>query len=79
MADHIILVFFTFLVVLMTFQSRRRHRVVSYIPFDIVGGHSMRCLLPFFAVMAWRQRFPRRMWWVEPRQYIHHDIVEGDV
>ena len=19
------------------------------------------------------------MWWVEPRQYIHHDIVEGDV
>ncbi len=19
------------------------------------------------------------MWWVEPRQYIHHDVVEGDV
>ena len=30
-------------------------------------------------VMVWRQRFPRRMWWVEPHQYIHYDIVEGYV
>ena len=29
--------------------------------------------------MVWRQRFPRRMWWVKPQQYIHHDVVEGDV
>jgi hypothetical protein len=79
MVDHSILVFFAFLVVLVTFQPRRRRRVVPYVPFDIVGGHPVRRLLPFFVVMAWRQRFPRCMWWVEPRQYIHHDIVEGDV
>jgi hypothetical protein len=79
MAGHSILVFFAFLVVLVTFQPRRRRCVVPYVPFDIAGGHSMHRLLPFFAVMAWRQRFPRRMWWVEPRQYIHHDIVEGDL
>ena len=32
-----------------------------------------------FVVFAWRRRFPRRMWWIEPRQYIHHDVVERDV
>jgi hypothetical protein len=79
MADHSIIVFFAFLVVLVTFNTRRRRRVVLYIPFDIAGGHSMRRLLPLFVVMAWWQRFPHHMWWVEPRQYIQHDIVEGDV
>ena len=39
----------------------------------------MGWLFSVIMVMAWKQRFPRRMWWVEPRQYIHHDIVEGDV
>ena len=39
----------------------------------------MRRLFPIIMIMAWRQQFPRRMWWVEPRQYIHHGIVEGDV
>jgi len=47
MVDHSILVFFAFLVVLVTFQPRRRRRVVPYVPFDIVGGHPVRRLLPF--------------------------------
>jgi hypothetical protein len=52
MADNSILVFFAFLVVLVTFQPRRRRRVVPYVPFDMTGGHSMRRLLPLFAAMT---------------------------
>jgi hypothetical protein len=25
------------------------------------------------------RRFPQRLWWIEPRQNIHYDVVEGDV
>ena len=63
----------------LTVHGRRCRHVLPIIPIDIGGGHSIRRLLPIIAVMAWRQRFPRRMWWVEPRQYIHHDVVEADV
>ena len=61
MADHSIIVFIAFLVALVTFHANRRRCVEPYVPSDIVGGHSMRRLLPFFAAMAWRQRFLRRM------------------
>ena len=79
METHIFLVFLAFFIVLQTFYGRRRHRVLPYHPVEIAGGNPMRRLFPIIMIMAWRQRFPRRMWWVEPRQYIHHDIVEGDV
>jgi hypothetical protein len=23
--------------------------------------------------------FPSRFWWIEPWQYVHHDVVEDDV
>ena len=36
-------------------------------------------MLPFVVVGAWQQRFDGRFWWVEPRQYIYHDVVEDDV
>ena len=25
------------------------------------------------------RRFPQRLWWIEPKQNIHYDVVEGDV
>ena len=25
------------------------------------------------------RRFPQRMWWFEPKQNVHYDVVEGDV
>ena len=79
MANHAILVFFAFVVVLLTFFGRRRHRVLPNVPVQIEGGHTMQCLLPIITILVWRHRFPGRMWWVEPCQYIHHDVVEGDV
>ena len=79
MANHIFLVFLAFLLVLQTFYVRRRRRVMPFHPIEIAGGNLMRRLFPIIMIMAWRQRFPRRMWWVEPRQYIHDNIVEGDI
>ena len=43
------------------------------------GFCSTTRLLPILAMLAWRQRFSRQMWGIEPRRYIHHDVVEGDV
>jgi len=81
------LVFFAFLVVLLAFRGqqqrqrrqRRRRREVPIVPVEIEEGLGCRHLLPVIAAMIWRQHFPSRMWWVEPRQYIHHDVVESDV
>ena len=79
MANHVILVFFASVVVLLTFFGCRRHHVLPNVLVQIEGGHTMRRLLPIITVLVWRHRFPHRMWWVELCQYIHHDVVEGDV
>ena len=79
MANHIVLVFLAFLLVLQTFHGRRRRRVMPFHPIETAGDNLMRQLFPIIMVMAWTQQFPRRMWWVEPRQYIHDNIVKGDV
>ena len=79
MTNHIYLVFMTFLLVLQTFHGRKRRRIMPFHLVEIAGGNPIQRLFPIIMVMAWKQQFPRRMWWVEPRQYIHHDIVEGDV
>jgi hypothetical protein len=36
-------------------------------------------LLAILVVLACKQCFSHWMWWVELRQYIHHDDVESDV
>jgi len=80
MANQTLFVFFAFLVVLLTFHNRRRRcRQVPIVSLNNEGFHPIRRLLPITAAMVWRQQVPFRMWWVEPRQYIHHDVVEDDV
>ena len=79
MANHAILVFFAFVVVFLTFFGRRQHRVLSNVLVQIERGHTMRRLLPIIIVLVWRHWFPCRIWWIELRQYIHHDVVEGNV
>ena len=80
MANQLLLNFFAFLVVLIAFSPRRPRYVPPITPIHMLDGFcSTTRLLPFLAMLAWRRRFPRRMWWIEPRQYIHHDVVEGDV
>ena len=67
MANHAIFVFFSFVVVLLTFFGCRQHHVLSNVLVQIEGGRTMRCLLPIITILVWRHQFPRRMWWVEPR------------
>jgi hypothetical protein len=77
---HSLFILFAFLVVLITFSPHRPRYVSPIIPLPMLDGFcSTTRLLLILDVLAWRQRFPRRMWWIEPRQYIHHDVVEGDV
>ena len=61
MANHIFLVFSAFLLVLQTFHGRRRRRVMPFHPIEIAGGNPVQWLFSIIMVMAWRQRFPRRM------------------
>jgi hypothetical protein len=35
--------------------------------------------MPYFLLLAWRNNVKNRMWWVEPQQKIHFDVIEGDV
>ena len=80
MDNHSLLIFFAFFVVLITFSPRRPRYVPPITPITMLDGFcGTTRLLPVLAVFAWRQRFPRRMWWIEPRQYIHHDVVERDL
>ena len=80
MDNHSLFIFFAFFVVLITFSPRRPRYVSPITLITMLDGFcSITRLLSVLAVLAWRQRFPRRMWWIEPRKYIHHDVVEGDV
>ena len=66
MATQSLMIFLAFIIVFLTF-SKRRCRVLPYIPIPIYGGHLIQHLLPIIAVMVWRRCFPRCMWWVEPQ------------
>ena len=80
MDNHSLLTFFAFLVVLITFSPFGPRYVPPITPINMLDGFcSTTRLLPFIVMLAWRRCFPRRMWWIEPQQYIHHDVVEGDV
>ena len=69
----------------MTFSRRVKRRrthhrsVVPIVPIEVESGSGVQRLFMMVVAMFCRERFPRRMWWVEPCQYIHHDVVEDDV
>ena len=30
-------------------------------------------------VYSWMRHFPQRLWWIEPKQNVHYNVIEGDV
>jgi hypothetical protein len=74
--EEIILIFFAFMVVFLTFPIRRA-RVRPTL--DLLDGSVGARYFPIVVVYSWMRRFPQRLWWIEPKQNIHYDIVEGDV
>ena len=58
-------------------ECPRRRRLL--LPIDLLKLSAGATMLPFVVVAAWQQRFDGHFWWVEPRQYIYHDVVEDDV
>ena len=74
--EEVILVFLAFMVVFLTNPIRRRRRRPTSDMLDSsVGAH----YFPVVVFYSWMRRFLQRMWWVEPKQNVHYDVVEGDV
>ena len=74
--EEILLVFFAYMVVLLTFSVHRaRTRPTLDLLESSVGAH----YFPVVVLYSWMRRFPQRLWWIEPKQNIHYDVVEGDV
>ena len=80
MENHSLIILFAFLVVFITISPCRAQYMSLIIHFIMLDGFcGTMHLLPVLVVLAKRQRFSRWMWWIEPRRYIHHDVVKGDV
>ena len=85
MANQTFFILLAFVIVMMTFSRCVKRRgthhcsVVSIVPIEVEIGSGVQCLFPMIVAMFCRQHFPRRMWWVEPRQFIHHNVVEDDL
>lgn len=74
--NHVFLLVLAFFIVLLTSHPRRRRTLVML---DLLETSvAIRCI-PMVVVGTWMRRFPPRFWWMEPRQYVHHDVVENDV
>jgi hypothetical protein len=72
----IILVLFTFMVVLLTFPLCRARTGPTL---DLLDPSVGARYFPVVVVYFWMRRFPQRLWWVEPKQNVQYDVVEGDV
>ena len=74
--EEVLLVFFAFMVMLLTFPiCRARTRpTLNLLKFSIEAHY-----FPVVVLYSWMRRFPQRLWWIEPKQNIHYNVVEGDV
>ena len=74
--NHIFLLVLDFFIVSLTFHSKRHHTPVLV---DLLETFTAVCCIPTVIVATWMRRFPLWFWWMKPRQYVHHDVVENDV
>ena len=74
--EEIILVFFAFMVVFLTFPLRRARTRPTL---DLLECSVRARYFPIVIVYYWMRRFPQRLWWIEPKQNVHYDVVERDV
>jgi DDE superfamily endonuclease len=70
------LLLLAFFFIFLTVRPRQRRLPPSIDLLELSVGATT---LPYLVVAAWLQRFDGRFWWVEPRQYVYHDVVEDDV
>ena len=74
--NHIFLLELAFFIVLLTFHPRR-HRTLVLV--DLLEAFVAVHCIPTVVVVIWMRRFPTWFWWMEPRQYVQHDVVKNDV
>jgi hypothetical protein len=74
--EELILVIFSFMVVILTFPiCRARVRPTLYLMDGIVQAR----YFPLVAVYSRMRNFLQRLWWIDLKQNIHYDVVKGDV
>jgi hypothetical protein len=74
--EELILVFFAFMVVFLTFPLRRARPRPTLDLLDCSVGARY---FPVVMIYSWMRRFSQWLWWVEPKQNVHYDVVEWDV
>ena len=76
LVEELILVFSAFMVVFLTFPIRK---TCVRPTLDLLDGNVGARYFSIVVVYSWMRRFSQRLWWMEPKQNILYDIVEGDV
>ena len=74
--DEANLLLLAFLKIFLVGCPRQRWLPPSIDFIELSAGATM---LPFVVVATWQQRFDGSLGWVEPRQYIYHNVVEDDL
>lgn len=74
--EEIVLVFFAFMVVFLTFPiCKACTRPTTDLLDCNVGAQYFQVVVVYFRM--WH--FSQWMWWIEPTQNVHYDVVDGDV
>ena len=74
--EELVLVLFAFMVVFLTFPI---HRARVRPTLDLLNGSVGARYFPLVVIYSWMRHFPQKLWWIESKQNIHYDVVEGDV
>jgi len=76
--DDTILMFVIFWVLLANIHPPKLIRIL---PMPVVNLEKslLERFMPYFLLLTWRNKVRNRMWWVEPRQKMHFDVIEGNV
>jgi hypothetical protein len=75
--DDTILMFVIFLVLLTNIHPPKPIRIFS-MPMVNLEKFLLEQFMPCFLLLTWIIKVKNRMWWVEPQQKVHFDVIEGD-
>ncbi len=70
-----------FAIFLMLLANIHPPKPVQILPMPVVNLEKslLERFVPYFLLLTLRNKVRNRMWWVEPQQKIHFDVIKGDV
>jgi hypothetical protein len=72
---------FMFAIFLMLLANIHPPKPIQILPMPMVNLEKSlsEWFMPYFLLLTWRNKVKNRMWWVEPKQKIHFDVIKGNV